>query len=46
MPEDCKRQVNTAVAWYLWQGDVYRVPLSTLQRRKQQGELDRIHVAA
>ena len=25
MPEDCKRQVNTAVAWYLWRGDIFRV---------------------
>ena len=38
--------MNTAIAWYLWQGDIFRVPLSTLHRQKQQGELDRIHVAA
>jgi len=31
---DCIRQLNTAMSWYMWQGDTFRVPLSTLYRRK------------
>ena len=31
---DCIRQLNTAMSWYLWQGDTFRVPLSTVYRRK------------
>jgi len=45
LPENCKRQVNTAIVWYLWHGDIFRVPLPTPQRRKQQGGWDLIHVA-
>ena len=32
MPENCVRQMNSAIAWYLWRGDIFRVPLSTLQQ--------------
>ena len=28
------RRVNTAIAWFVWQGDILRAPLSTLQREK------------
>ena len=33
-PSDCIRQLNTAMSWYLWQDDTFRVPLSTLYRPK------------
>jgi hypothetical protein len=26
------RQLNSAIAWYIWRGEIFRVPLSTLQR--------------
>jgi hypothetical protein len=29
------RQIVSAVAWFIWQGDIFRVPLSTLQRRRR-----------
>jgi hypothetical protein len=28
------RQIHTAVTWYLWKGAIFRVPLSTIQRKK------------
>ena len=46
MPEACTRQVNSAIAWYLWRGDIFRVPSSTFQRRKRQGRWKLLHVAA
>jgi hypothetical protein len=42
-PSDCIRQLNTAMSWYLWQGDTFRVPLSTLYRRKEHWGLTLIH---
>jgi hypothetical protein len=29
-PEECVRQIHTAISWYLWHGDIFKVPLSTL----------------
>jgi hypothetical protein len=37
MPKGYRRQIDTATTWYLWKGTTYRVPLSTIQRRKLQG---------
>jgi hypothetical protein len=31
------RQFETAVAWFIWQGDIFRIPLSTLQKKKKGG---------
>ena len=45
-PSDCIRQLNTAMSWYLWQGDTFRVPLSTLYRRKEHGGLALINAEA
>jgi hypothetical protein len=42
----CERQINTTIAWLIWRGVIFRVPLSTLQRRKQQGGLGLINIAA
>jgi len=36
-PSECLRQLVSAVVWYIWQGAIFRVPLSTLQRRKEDG---------
>jgi len=33
-PSDGLRQIISAIAWYIWQGVIFRMPLSTLQRRK------------
>jgi hypothetical protein len=32
------RQIVSAVAWFSWQGDIFRVPLSTLQKKKKEGD--------
>jgi hypothetical protein len=40
------RQINTAIAWFLWQGSIFRVPLSTLQQQKQQGGWGLINITA
>jgi hypothetical protein len=31
------RQIVFAVAWFIWQGNIFRVPLSTLQKKKKKG---------
>jgi hypothetical protein len=46
LPRGCERQINTKIAWFIWRGEIFRVPLSTLQRRKQQGGLGLINIAA
>ena len=46
MPPTCERQINTAMTWFLWRGGIFRLPLSTLQRRKLQGGWDLINVDA
>jgi hypothetical protein len=45
-PTDCLRQINTAVAWYLWRCQTFRMPLSTLYKRKEHGGWALTHVAA
>ena len=44
--ETCVRQVNSAIAWYLWRGDIFGVRLSTLQQPKREGGWDLSNVAA
>jgi hypothetical protein len=46
MPDVCIRQVNSAIALYIWGGDIFRVPLSNIQRRKRQGSWDLLNVEA
>jgi hypothetical protein len=45
-PEECVREIHTAISWYIWRGEIFKVPLSTLQRPKAQGGWGLIHVAA
>ena len=40
------RQINTAMSWHTWQGETFRVSLSTLCRRKDHGGLALIHSEA
>jgi len=37
-------QINTSIAWFIWRGDIFRVPISTLQRGRSGGGWDLIHV--
>jgi hypothetical protein len=45
-PEDCIRQINTAVSWFVWHGEIFRVPLSTLYKPKERGGWALIHIDA
>jgi len=40
------RQLNTAISWYLWRGEIFRVPLSTLQRSRDAGRWNLTNVWA
>jgi hypothetical protein len=31
-----ERQLLVAISWYIWRGAIFRVPLSTLQRRTEE----------
>jgi len=42
----CERQINTAITWFPWRGSIFRVPLSSIQRRKLQVGWDLINVGA
>jgi hypothetical protein len=45
-PSDNIRQINTAIAWYLWTGNIFRVSLMTLYRNKWHGGWGLTHIAA
>ena len=34
---DIIRRINTTITWFIWQGEICRVALSTLQREKSEG---------
>jgi len=34
------RQLATAIVWFIWKGTIFRVPMSTLQRRREDGGLE------
>jgi len=40
------RQLNSAISWYIWKGDIFRVLLYTLQREKTDGGWDLITLDA
>lgn len=35
--ETIVRQINMIILWFLWQGVIFRVPLSTLQKSEEEG---------
>jgi hypothetical protein len=37
-PEKIVRQLNMTISWFIWQGVIFRVQLSTLQNPKEEGE--------
>ena len=45
-PDLCVRQLNTTVSWFLWKGDKFLVPLSTLYRLKEEGGWDLTNLPA
>jgi hypothetical protein len=46
LPTSYERQLNTTINWYVWIGAIFRVPLSTLQKPKEEGGMDLVHIAA
>jgi hypothetical protein len=45
-PTNSIRQINTAVSWYIWHGQTFRVPMTTLYRIKEQGGWGLINIEA
>jgi len=45
-PDECVRQLNTTISWYVWRGEIFGVPLSTRQRRKCEGGWNLIHITS
>ena len=43
-PREYIKQIVAAVVWYIWQGAIFRVRLSTFQRRKEDGGWNVIEV--
>lgn len=43
-PEDSVRRLNTSVSWVIWKGHIFRVPLSTLHGKKEEGGWDLINL--
>jgi hypothetical protein len=37
LPREYCRQIMSGIAWFIWQGAIFRMPISTLQRNKQDG---------
>jgi hypothetical protein len=46
IPEESTRQINTAIAWHLWRGEIFRMSLYELQQNKRHGEWGLLNVAA
>jgi hypothetical protein len=46
LPRGCERQINMTIVLFIWRGEIFRVPLSTLQRPTKQGSLGLLNIAA
>jgi hypothetical protein len=46
LPKIHERQLKTTMNWYVWHGDIFKVPLTTLQRLKREGGWEIVNVAA
>jgi hypothetical protein len=44
--KEYERQLLTSISWYILRGAIFRVPLSTLQRRTEEGGSNFIDIAA
>ena len=43
---DCLRQIRMAIIWYIWRGEIFRFPLSTLCRTRETGGWNLTHMEA
>jgi len=46
LTSDSMRKINTAITWFVWRGEIFRVPLSTLQRGRDAGGWDLVNIWA
>ena len=46
LTSDSMRQINTAITWFVWRGEIFLVPLSTLQRGRDPGGWDFVNIWA
>jgi hypothetical protein len=46
IPQNSLRQINTTISWFLWHGNIFRLPLTTLQLQKHRGGWGMTNVAA
>jgi len=46
IPKEQVRQLVMAIVWFIWKGTIFRIPLSTLQRRREDGGLELIDIEA
>jgi len=46
LPDVSVRQLNTTVSWFIWKGDIFHAPLSTLYRPKDDGGWDLTNMSA
>ena len=46
IPKEHVRQLPTAIVWFIWKGTIFRVPMSTLQRRRKDGGLELLDIEA
>jgi hypothetical protein len=46
LPKECSTQIISVVAWFMCQGAIFRVPVSTLQGNKKDGSMDLCDVEA
>ena len=45
-PKTYTQRITAAIAWYIWKGAVFKVPITTLQRSKSMGGWEMIHIEA
>jgi len=46
LTSDSMRQINTAITWFVWCGEIFRVPHSTFQRGRDAGGWDLVNIWA
>jgi hypothetical protein len=40
IPVTMVRQINTTISWHIWKREIFKVPLTSLTREKEQRGLD------
>lgn len=46
LPTDCVRQINAAVSYFIWKGEIFKFPLSTHYLHSDSGDSALIHLMA